>query len=106
MGFDVDFPAVREAAERMRSADAATRAIGVEANRHLEAAASAAGGGELASALDGVTTTMQQGADRAANVLEELWQAIDTAEQQYYAGDAAASRDIGRVRFGGHDGSR
>jgi uncharacterized protein YukE len=104
VGFDVEFPAIRTAAERLKSADFECRNLGVDLVGHLSAAGDAAGGGALASALGDLSSTVQASADRTANVVRELWQAIDKAEARYYASDAAASHNVREVRFADHDG--
>lgn len=69
-------------------------------------ASGAAGNGPLSGTLDDLADVMQRQADKTANVVEELWQAVDKAEAQYYADDQHAAGDIRAVRFGGHDGFR
>jgi uncharacterized protein YukE len=104
VGFDVEFPAIHQAGERMKSADFETRHLGVDLSGHVSEAGDAAGGGELASALSSLATTVSRSADQTADVVREIWQAIEKAEARYYRSDAAASHDIRAVEFGDHDG--
>jgi hypothetical protein len=106
VGFDVEFPAIRAAAERLRSADNGTRRFGTEMSTSLGEATDAAGDDPLADTIDNLAEAMQRQADKTANVVEELWQAVDKSEAQYYADDQRAGADIRDVRFGGHDGFR
>lgn len=106
MGFDVEFPALRSAVERLKTGDNRTRRFGTEMSTSLRNASGAAGNGPLSDTLDDLADSMQRQADKTANVVEEIWQAVDKAEARYDADDQHAAGDIRAVQFGGHDGIR
>lgn len=104
MGFDVEFPAIRAASERLRSADDETRRFGAEMSNSLTDASDAAADDPLAGTLSALADAMDRQAHRTANVVEEIWQAVEESEARYYADDRHAAGDIRAVRFGDHDG--
>lgn len=104
MGFDVEFPAIRAAADRLRIGDAETRHLGTLVKDTLDDAGDVAGDGPLAAALFGLSDSMQEQCDNAAKEIAELWQAIGESEEDYYSADRDAASGIAAVRFGGHDG--
>lgn len=103
-GFDVAFPAIGDARERLRSCDDRLREFGVQAGGALEDAAGAAGIGGLGSALSSLYSAFASRAHKAADVAHELRQALDKAQEAYESTDHHAGDDIAAVRFGGHDG--
>lgn len=106
MGFDVEFPALHDATEQLKGGDQKTRAFGTEMSTALDGASGAAGDDPLAGTLGTLSDTVQRQAAKTANVVEEIWQAVEKSEVRYNADDQHAAGGIRAVEFGGHDGFR
>ena len=104
VGFEVDFPAIRAAQDRLKGSDFACRMLARDASTALDAAASATGVDSLSTALGALANALESEADKTANQVRALWRAVGKSESDYYASEQANTRDIAAARFTHHDG--
>ena len=103
VGFEVDFPVIRVAQDRLKGSDFACRMLARDASTALGAAASAAAD-PLAGALGALGDALEAEADQTANQVRALWRAVEKSESDYYASEQANTHDIAAVTFAHHDG--